>query len=345
MVTLKDLATEAGVSTMTVSNVINGNHSKVSKKTIAKIEKLIEKYNYVPNLTARSLTVKSSKIIGIIVPIKGAFKNLFKDPYISELFGIIQNVVRENGYHLMLRSVNDVSDISTLLKNWNMDGAIFLMPDYDNLIYSILKENKLPMVFLDSYSKIDSIVSVGINDYKGGYAATRYLINNGHKRILFAGPCHNKDNYPLPQIVQRLEGYKDALSKFNIPYDESLVVDVEPSYESGIALGKSLCNKEFDVTAVFTTADVMAIGVIEGAKLNGMIVPNDLSIIGFDNLLPSIYVTPKLTTISQDIEAKATAAVNLLIEYIEKGSVANNRITLDVEIIERQSVLQLSNRE
>lgn len=87
----------------------------------------------------------------------------------------------------------------------------------------------------------------------------------------------------------------------------------------------------------------MGIGIIEGAKLNGKIVPNDLSVIGFDNLLPSVYVTPKLTTISQDIESKATKAVDLLIEYIEKGSVSNNKITLDVELVERQSVGQLSN--
>ncbi len=342
MVTLKDIAAEAGVSIMTVSNVINGNHSKVSKKTIEKIEKIIQKYNYVPNLTARSLTAKSSKIIGVIVPIKGSFNNLFKDPYISELFGIIQNVVRENGYYLMVRSVKDVSDISALLKNWNMDGAIFLMPDYDNLIYSILKENKLPMVFLDSYSEIDNIISVGINDYKGGYIATRYLINNGHRKILFAGPCH-KDDVPIPQIIKRLEGYKDALLESNIEFNENLIVDVEPNYEVGINLGRSICNKDFDVTAVFTTADIMGIGIIEGAKLNGKIVPNDLSVIGFDNLLPSVYVTPKLTTISQDIESKATKAVNLLIEYIENGSVSNNKITLDVELVERQSVGQLSN--
>jgi LacI family transcriptional regulator len=197
------------------------------------------------------------------------------------------------------------------------------------------------MVFLDSYSKIDNILSVGINDYKGGYIATRHLINNGHRKILFAGPCH-KDNGPIIQILQRLEGYKAALAEFNIPFDEKLILNVEPNYEEGITLGRAICNKEYDVTAVFTTADIMGIGIIEGAKLNGKIVPNDLSVIGFDNLLPSIYVTPKLTTISQDIEAKATAAVNLLIEYIENGSVASNKITFDVEIVERQSVGQIS---
>lgn len=337
MATLKDIAIEAGVSIMTVSNVINGNHSKVSKKNINIINDLIKKYNYVPNLTARSLTAKSSKIIGVIVPFCDSNDNIFKNPYISELFGVIQNIIRERGYYLMMRSVRNVSDISALLKNWNMDGAIFLMPDYDNIIYSILKENKLPMVFLDSYSKIDSILSVGINDYKGGYIATRYLINNGHKKIMFAGPF-NKDN---TLILQRLQGYKDALSEFNIPYNDSLAVNMDPTYEMGIALGRSISNKEFDVTAVFTTADIMAIGIMEGARINGMIIPNDLSLIGFDNLLPSTYVTPKLTTISQDIESKGKTAVNLLLDYLENNCVENNKIVLDVEIIERQSVKQL----
>lgn len=337
MATLKDIASEAGVSIMTVSNVINGNHSKVSKKNIEKINTIIKKYNYVPNLTARSLTAKSSKIIGAIVPFTLSNENLFRNPYISELFGTIQNIVREKGYYLMIRSVKDVSDISTLLKNWNMDGAIFLMPDYDNLIYSILKENKLPMVFLDSYSKLDSILSVGINDYKGGYIATRYLINNGHKKIMFAGPCVEDKAI----VLQRLQGYKDALAEFNIPYDNNLVITMDPTYENGVILGRDISNKEYDVTALFTTADIMAIGVMEGARINGILVPNDLSIIGFDNLLPSIYVTPKLTTVSQNVEEKAKISTNLLFEYIENGFVKNNKITLDVEIIERQSVSQI----
>lgn len=339
MATLKDIAIEAGVSIMTVSNVINENHSKVSEKNIKKINEIIKKHNYVPNLTARSLAAKSSKIIGIIVPFTGPRDNLFNNPYISELFGVIENVVREQGYYTMIRAVKDVSDISALIKNWNIDGAIFLIPDYDTIIHNILKENKLPIVFLDSYSKIDNILNVGINDYKGGYIATRYLLNNGHKKIMFAGPC-NKDS---TVILQRLQGYKDALAECNVPYDENLIANMYPTYEMGIALGRSISNKEYDVTAVFTTADLMAIGIMEGAKLNGMIIPNDLSLIGFDNLLPSTYVTPKLTTISQNIENKAKMAVDLLMEYIKNGTVVNNKITLDVEIIERQSVRQLSN--
>lgn len=338
MATLKDIATEAGVSIMTVSNVINGNHSKVSAKNIEKIKNLIDKYNYVPNLTARSLTAKSSKIIGVIVPFTDCKDNIFKNPYISELFGVIENCVREQDYYVMIRAVKDISEISALFKNWNIDGAIFLMPDYDDIIHNILKQNKLPMVFLDSYSTLDSILSVGINDYKGGYIATKYLINNGHKKIMFAGPITNNNTI----ILQRLQGYKDALAEYKIPYDDKLVVTVDPTYEKGIILGKSISNKEYDATAIITTADIMAIGIMEGARLNGMLIPNDLSIIGFDNLLPCTYVTPKLTTISQNIEQKAKLAVDLIMEYIKNGNIKNNKITLDVEIIERQSVIRIN---
>lgn len=337
MATLKDIASEAGVSVMTVSNVINGNHSKVSEKNRNKINELIEKYNYVPNLTARSLNAKSSKIIGVIMPFDDTNINLFKNPYTSELFGVIESALREEGYYVMVRAVKDVSKISELLKNWSMDGAIFLMPDYDHIIYSILKQNKLPMVFIDSYSDIESILGVGINDYKGGYIGTKYLLNHGHKKILFAGPCEESNTI----IRKRLDGYKSALSEYGIPFDENLVVNVIPTYEPGINLGRDISNGIYDATAVLTTADILAIGVMEGARINGMIIPNDLSIIGFDNLLPSIYVTPKLTTVSQNIEAKGKASVKLLMDYIKNGTVSNNKITLDVEIIERQSVKQL----
>ena len=141
--------------------------------------------------------------------------------------------------------------------------------------------------------------------------------------------------------MQRLQGYKDALIETFDSYDENLIVKIDPTYDNGISLGRAISNNELSATAIVTSADIMAIGVMEGAKLNGMSIPKDLSVIGFDNLFPSTIVTPKLTTVSQNIEEKAKAAVNLLMEFIENGFVKNNKITLDVEIIERQSVLHL----
>lgn len=337
MSTIKDIASEAGVSVMTVYNVINGNHSKVSEKNIELINKLIKEKNYVPNLTAKSLTVKSTKIIGVIVPLGEGDYNFFKDPYLSELIGVIEHSIRKKGYYAMIRSVSLASDISQLLRNWNMDGAIFLLPHYDKIVNKIIASNNMPMVFLDSYSENPELLNVGINDFKGGYIATKYLINMGHKNIAFTGPVEHDGCDSV--VNQRFEGYKTALHDSNIPFHESYVFSTMPVYDTGIEVGKLISEQKGKITAVFASADIMAIGIMEGARRNGYVIPNDLSIIGFDNIEASIFSYPKLTTISQNISSKAESAIELLMSQIEQGSVIEKRKVLDVEIIERQSVI------
>lgn len=338
---IKEIATEAGVSVMTVYNVINGNHSKVSEKNIEFINHLIKKHNYVPNLTAKSLTVNSTKIIGVIVPLGEGDYNYFKDPYLSELIGVVEHAIRKKGYYAMIRSVSLASDISQLFKNWNMDGAIFLLPHYDKILDKIIASNNLPMVFLDSYSNYKDILSIGINDYKGGYIATKYLINMGHTKIAFTGPVES-DEYDSV-VNQRYKGYKAALLDSGIDFNESLVFPSMPIYDMGVLVGREISKQKGEITAVFASADIMAIGIMEGARRNGFIIPNDLSIIGFDNIEASIFSYPKLTTISQNITKKAESAINLLMDKIDNNSVTQSRIVLDVEIIERQSVIPLGN--
>lgn len=337
MSVIKDIAAEAGVSVMTVYNVINGNHAKVSAKNIELINELIKKKNYVPNLSAKSLTVKSTKIIGVIIPLGDGDYNFFKDPYLSELIGVVEHSVRKKGYYAMIRSVSHASDISNLLKTWNMDGAIFLLPYYDKILGKILTSNDLPMVFLDSCSDREDILSVGINDYKGGYIATKYLINMGHKKIAFSGPVEADD---VDSVVnRRFQGYKAALSDSHLEYYEDFVFQTTPVYDMGVAVGRDISERMREITAVFATADIMAIGIMEGARRNGYVIPNDLSIIGFDNIEASIFSSPKLTTISQNISKKAEYAIDLLMTQIDHGTVPQNRTVLDVEIIERQSVM------
>lgn len=336
---IKEIAAEAGVSVMTVYNVINGNHARVSAKNIELINDLIKRKNYVPNLSAKSLTVKSTKIIGVIIPLGEGDYNFFKDPYLSELIGVVEHSVRKKGYYAMIRSVSHASDISTLLKTWNMDGAIFLLPYYDQIIHKILANNKLPMVFLDSYSDYPDISSVGINDYKGGYIATKYLISMGHRKIAFAGPVEAED---IKSVVnQRFKGYKAALKEADIEFQESFVYQTMPVYDTGVTVGREISKRRGEITAVFASADIMAIGIIEGARKNGYVIPNDLSIVGFDNIEASIFSSPKLTTISQNITKKAEYAIDLLMQQIDNIPVANKRAVLDLEIIERQSVIPL----
>jgi LacI family transcriptional regulator len=336
---IKEIATEAGVSVMTVYNVINGNHAKVSAKKIDLILELIKKKNYVPNLSAKSLTVKSTKIIGVIIPLVEGNNNVFKDPYLSELIGVVEHSVRTKGYYAMIRSVSLASDISTLLKTWNMDGAIFLLPYYDRIVHKILAHNNLPMVFLDSYSIFPGLLSVGTNDYKGGYIATKYLISMGHRNIAFAGPIESEDVESV--VNQRFKGYKAALKEANIDFQDSYVYSALPVYETGVSIGREISERKGEITAVHASADIMSIGIMEGARRNGYIIPNDLSIVGFDNIESAIFPSPKLTTISQNITAKAECAIELLMNQIDNGTVTENRIILDVEIIERQSVIPL----
>lgn len=337
MATLKDIADAAGVSMMTVSNVINGNYKKVSAKKKKLILDLIEEYQYVPNLSARSLTSKSSKIIGIILSSGNPQENFFTNPYTSELFGEIETLLREKGYYIIVSTSQNIDDASTLSKNWNVDGVIFLTHQDSSSMQKILSNSKCPMVFIDSNDPSASALTIGIDDFKGGYTATKYLIHRGHKKIAFAG-YYSDDN---AIIFQRHQGYLAALKEAGIPYSAQLLINTFTRYEDGIIIGRDIANNKYDITAVFTTADILAVGIIEGAKLNGCIVPNDLSVVGFDNLKLCSYVTPKLTTISQNVHQKASAAVDLLMDAIDDESIRNKAVILDVQLEERQSVLHV----
>lgn len=338
MATLKDIAAEAGVSIMTVSNVINENYSRVSEKNILKIKELIKKYNYVPNLSARSLSSKSSKIIVTFLPKDDPLVNYFSNPYMGELFGEIETLIRKQDYFVLIRSLEKISSIPTILKNWNADGAIILTHQSHSDMKTITHSSECPVVFIDSYDTEDfAALTVGINEYKGGYTATKHLIYNGHKKIAFAGPYSETNDI----VYNRYLGYRAALKEAGIEYSSSRVIKTNTTYEDGIRIGKAIANNAYDVSAVFATADILAIGIMEGLHRNGMIVPNDLSVVGFDNLQICSFVTPKLTTISQNVRQKAESAVNLLMQAIRDNSFRKSAINLDVELKERQSVRKL----
>lgn len=338
MITLKEIAKEAGVSSMTVSNVINGNHGKVSAEKIKIVQDIIKKYNYVPNMSARSLAKRSSKMIAILVDTYYEQENVFKDPYLSELFGSIECFIRSSGYFAIIQSVSSIQNATNLLQNWKVDGAIFLSPQNQEDMQQLTKLTNCPMVFMDSYNNTDSsLLTVGVDDYKGGYIATKYLISNGHSKIGFAG-CYSEQN---SIVSHRYHGYLDALKEFNLPYYDSYLINTFTRYEDGLAIGRDLANKKYDLTAVFATADLLALGIIKGCSLNGYIVPNDLSVIGFDNIELCSLTTPALTTISQNVHRKADAAVKLLINTIEQKEVKETSVTCDVELMIRQTVQYL----
>lgn len=337
--TLKEIADLAGVSIMTVSNVINGKHNRVSEKTIEKVNAIIRESGYVPNLNARSLTSKSSNIIQIIISADEADgeENYLENPYISSMVGTIEKELRHSGYYTMVRSVSKKTDVSALLKNWNMDGIIFLYPHSDEYLKKLAQNISCPIAVFDSNVQDDNIITVSSDDEKGLYLSTKYLINRGHKQIAFVADYEGNG-----VLTTRFHGYCRALAESDIPYRPELVFSNPPSYEGGIAAGKRIASCQAGITAVVTTADICAIGVMEGARLEGCRIPVDLSIIGYDNLNLCQYTTPKLTSVSQNITQKAVLATQLLLERIQTGTNSGSfRLKTDVEIVERQSAVSL----
>jgi len=333
MATLKDIAKAVGVSCTTVSNVIHGKPGRVSAETIVKINKAIEDLGYVPNMSARSLVSNSSKVIGVINHlVTNNNGNFMEDPFHSVFIGAIESTLRENGYYLMLRTVETSQDLNFFLRNWNVDGLI-LTGIYEDDFYDILTRLNIPVVLIDSYVSNPKICNVGLEDFNGGYIATKYLIEHGHTSIAFASPFIRYNGV----VSERLNGYKKALSEANIEFNDELVFEQELDTPTTIALGKALAKRN-DFTAVFATADILAAGIITGLKQAGKRVPEDISIIGFDDINLCNLVSPPLTTIHQDAPSKGKLAVNYMIDKLEKRPIAKRQTILPVTLVERDSV-------
>lgn len=326
MVTLKDIAREAGVSVMTVSRVVNERYSEVSEENIRKIQEIIQKLGYVPNYSARSLSSKSSRIISIIVHGK---TNPMESTYNAYMVGQIILGVQAQGYNAMVHFIEDYSDVTRHLQSWKSEGAIFL-GTFDENIRQIQESNKIPLVFTDSYSSVRQVINIGIDDYKGGVLAAEHFIQNGHTSFAFASP-----HLHCSQVVQqRLKGFQDALvhSGFSL-FPEHIIDTLEAS-----DCAERLLSLKKPISAIFAPMDTYAAELIIILKRKGFRIPENYSIIGFDNFPVCNYVEPGLTTISQDIDQKARYAVDILFHHLEDRTLPTQHLVLDVKLIQRNSV-------
>ncbi|WP_228622560.1 LacI family DNA-binding transcriptional regulator, partial [Enterococcus faecalis] len=210
-ITIKDIAREAGVSIATVSNVINNKANRVSEKKKREIHELMDKYNYAPNLNARSLVAQESKMIGILYySIKEEID--FGDPFIADLMTGLEFEAKRQGTFILFHGFNELKDIDLLQRNWNFDGFI-IIGAFKNIITELVKKISKPMVFIDSYYDLSiqnpQILFVNNDDRKLAYEATKVLLNYGYRNIAFFSPAFSlKDDGVVPQ---RYLGYLDAL--------------------------------------------------------------------------------------------------------------------------------------
>lgn len=336
MVTIRDIAQATGVSATTVSNVIHGRANRVSAETIQNINNAIKQLGYIPNMSARSLVSSSSKVIGFVNHvITRENTNFMDDPFHSAAIGAIESALRENGYYLMLRTVETAEELAAFIQNWNMDGLFFTGIFKDKFFDSVTGLH-IPVVLIDSYVRMPGFCNVGLEDFTGSYNATRYLIEKGHRRIAFASP-NIKDGGVLQE---RFLGYKAALAESSIPFDKGLVFQHEMDIDS-CRIASDEIVKHPDITGLVVSADIMAAGIMAGLKAHGVRIPDDISIVGFDDISVAQLVSPALTTIRQDMDLKGRLAVDFMLQLLSGKKPESNEVTLPTRLIERDSVRAL----
>jgi LacI family transcriptional regulator len=330
-ITIKEIAKITGLSTGTVSNVIN-NPKIVRENNRKKVLEAVNKFNYIPNKIAKSLSKKRTKNIGFIIPD-------IKNPYFPEIVRGAQDLLMKNQYYIFLCNTDNDSDkensyIEDLLSMW-VDGIILdSCSSYRNI--EILNNIKKPIVLIDREIEGFNRDIVVVDNEVGAYKMTKYLIENGHKKILnINGP---KD---LSTARERYKGWERAMVEYGLEIRDDQVFwggnSVEKGYEimTGLLKNIDICN--FD--AIFASNDVTAVGVIECLKEKGFNVPSDISIAGFDDINFVKYIKPALTTYRNHVYKMGEVAASLLLEIINTTRFeTTKKITINGEIIVRESV-------
>ncbi len=336
MVTLKDIAAEAGVSITTVSNVVHKRSSRVSPELVDKIRAIIEREHYAPSMTARTLANDESYIIGVITHITPQnVGSTMSDPFLGTFVEGIELRTRQEGYFLMIRSVEDARALESLSRSWRLSGLILTGMFHDDF-FDCIQGLGIPFVLIDSYIDLPDVCNIGLEDEKGGYIATRHLLENGHRRIAFASPSIRAGGV----VEKRLDGYKRALREFGVAFDPTLLFTQEMFVEEGRKLGHILAEKP-DITGVFASADILAAGIMAGLRESGVCVPRDKSIVGFDDNYLCRLTNPCLTTIHQDAEQKGILAMDMLLSQLRHEPVENRSLILPVSLVERESVRRI----
>lgn len=332
-ITIKDLARELNIAPSTVSRALK-DHPDISPKTKLAVKALAEKLNYRPNLLAQGLRISKTNTIGVIIP---EFVHFFFSTIVSG----IEDVAYAKGYNVILCQSaesyeREVTDTRAL---WNsrVDGMLISISKETTqyLHFQELLDEGLPMVFFDRVTKELDASQVIVDDYQGAFNAVEHLISKGSKKIVhLAGP----ENLEISK--NRLNGYKDCLKKYNIKFDNDLVVRCpEGTYEESKRFTNILLNSISGIDGVFGCNDMAALGAILAVKEKGIKIPEEVKIIGFSDWQLSNLIEPRLSTISQAGFEMGQAAATLLIEEIEADHdmVTHVKKIISTKLIERDT--------
>jgi LacI family transcriptional regulator len=326
-ISIKEIAQICGVSTATVSRVLNDN-GRFSNETKNKVLQTVEKLGYKTNNIAKSLRTKKTRSIGIIVPD-------ITNEYFANIILAIQNFFFPQGYSVLVYNTNEDQGKEDLyLKDLEakcVDGLIYFFCMEDRGQIDAIRK-KIPVVFVDRNPNRKGAVVVESDNYTGGFLATEELIKSGCRNIVILRHILTNST-----IVGRYKGYRDALNKYGIPFNPDLVLDM---YVNANASKEAICRLiecgiAFD--GVFACTDWLAVGALMALRKHNIKVPQQVKVVGFDNVSISEYSSPSITTINQDKTRLGEIAAQLLLDMIDGNSIDEKNIILPVELIKRET--------
>jgi LacI family transcriptional regulator len=332
-ITIFDVASDAGVSNGTVSRVLN-NDRHVKQETRERVLKSIEELGYTVNRQARSLAGGRTQIIGVLVPDLGT-------GYIGEIIRGIDAELQLAHYDLMLytthRTAVKEANYVVELAQGMVDGLLLVLPRNPTDYVGTLQKRHFPFVLIDHQGTGKDCPAVGATNWQGAYNATEYLIKLGHTRIGFI-----TGSMDLGASADRLEGYQSALRANHIPYLPDLVCESSFQQSEGYTCGLTLLKQNPPPTAIFASNDVMAMGVMDAVRENGKRIPEDISVIGFDDIPQASMVRPALTTIRQPLRNMGAVAAQMLLDMFKDPDTNPKRIELPTELVIRESCQSFS---
>ncbi|WP_319554853.1 substrate-binding domain-containing protein [uncultured Vibrio sp.] len=332
MATIKDVAKEAGVSVATVSRVINKS-PKASQNSIDAVTQAMSKLGYRPNAAARALVSQSTNTIGVLV-------GDVSDPFFGTLVKSVDNVARENGKHILIgngyHNADDERRALDLLANSRCDALVIHAKGLsDEELIAYAKEVK-GMVLINRHIPELAERCISLDNRKGAFLATEYLIRHGHRKIACIASSHD-----IEDTDERLQGYQSALKEHGIELSKSYVEYGEPNSDGGEVAMTNLLTKSLDITGVVAYNDYMAAGALATLDQNGIDVPQQVSMVGFDDGLIARFVHPSLTTIRYPIEMMAERATRLALALSRNENVEDETIIFSPTLVRRDSVAKV----
>lgn len=320
-ITIRDVAQKAGVSISTVSRVMNGT-AKVNAAKRENVERAIDELGFKPNSIARSLTKKNSNTIGLVVP-------KIVNPFFSQIAESVEKRANDNGYKIILCNTNDNIEnerlyLESLIQN-QVDA--FVVISDTNIAQNVRK----PVVFLDRYGiaidKKHPIIRT--NHYEGGKIATEHLIEKGCKKIAYIGKRNMHQNKD-----ERVDGFTETVNAFGV---DSVFLWSEYSYTPGLEAIRYLFDNHLDVDGIFAGNDLIAYAIIKEAFNRGIKIPDELQVVGYDDIMFSELITPGLTTIAQPIDKLGKLAVEIIVDILNGVKITKKNILLPAKLVKRDT--------